>query len=284
MGAVLGLAVGLGLVLLMLAVTDDGTQRSRPARRHPLDDLLADAGVRGVRPAAVVGVSVAVGLAVAVLFLGLSRTWPIAVAFGLLAATSPVAALRYRARQRRTELRELWPDVVDNLASSVRAGRSLPDAVSQVGERGPEPLRPAFQRFAEDYRVSGRFHDALDDLKDRLADPTGDRIVESLRIARDVGGGDLGRVLRTLSAFLREEARARAELETRQSWVVNAARLAVASPWILLAMLSLRTTAVQAYQAPAGIAVLVGGLAASLVAYRLMLQLGRLPEDARVLR
>ena len=59
----------------------------------------------------------------------------------------------------------------------------------------------------------------------------GDRLVESLRIAREVGGTDLGHLLRTLSGFLREDARTRAELETRQSWTVNAARLAVAAPW-----------------------------------------------------
>ena len=45
----------------------------------------------------------------------------------------------------------------------------------------------------------------------------GDRLVESLRIAREVGGTDLGHLLRTLSGFLREDARTRAELETRQS-------------------------------------------------------------------
>ena len=71
--------------------------------------------------------------------------------------------------------------------------------------------------FADDYRPTGRFHDCLDRLKDRLADPVGDRLVETLRIAREVGGTDLGRLLRTLSAFLREDARTRAELETRQA-------------------------------------------------------------------
>jgi tight adherence protein B len=133
-------------------------------------------------------------------------------------------------------------------------------------------------------RSSGRFNECLDRLKVRLADPTGDRICESLRIAREVGGSDLGRLLRTLSAFLRDDARTRAELETRQGWVVNAARLAVAAPWLLLVLLSLRTESVRAYNAPGGWVVLAVGATACLVAYRLMLRLGRLPEDARVLR
>ena len=53
--------------------------------------------------------------------------------------------------------------------------------------------------FGVDYQVSGRFGDCLDRLKVRLADPVGDRVCESLRVARDVGGGDLGRLLRYLS-------------------------------------------------------------------------------------
>jgi len=133
-------------------------------------------------------------------------------------------------------------------------------------------------------RSTGRFNECLDRLKERLADPTGDRMCESLRIARDVGGSDLGRLLRTLSSFLRDDARTRAELETRQGWVVNAARLAVAAPWLLLALLSLRTESIRAYNAAGGWVVLTVGAAVCLIAYRLMLRLGRLPEDVRVLR
>jgi Flp pilus assembly protein TadB len=62
----------------------------------------------------------------------------VALAFG---AYAPVTLVRFRARQRRNELRELWHDVVDNLASAVRAGLSLPEALTQLGVRGPEPLR-----------------------------------------------------------------------------------------------------------------------------------------------
>jgi tight adherence protein B len=124
----------------------------------------------------------------------------------------------------------------------------------------------------------------LDRLKAALADPTGDRIVESLRLARQVGGTDLGRLLRTLSAFLREDARTRAELESRQSWTVNAARLAVAAPWIMLGLLSLRPEAVRAYNSATGLVVLAIGGAVCFVAYRLMIVLGRLPQEERVLR
>jgi len=96
--------------------------------------------------------------------------------------------------------------VVDNLASGIRAGLSLPEALGQVGERGPVELREPFRAFAADYRATGRFGNSLDALKNRLADPVADRIVEALRLTRDVGGTDLGRLLRTVSTFLRDDA------------------------------------------------------------------------------
>jgi tight adherence protein B len=189
-----------------------------------------------------------------------------------------------RARHRRVVRRDLWPEAVDNIASGVRAGLSLPEALTQLGERGPEPLREAFTEFGQDYRASGRFGECLDRLKERLADPVADRICEALRITREVGGCDLGRLLRSLSAFLRDDARTRAELEARQSWTVNGARLAVAAPWAVLALLATRPEAVRAYNSTTGSVVLVAGAAASLVAYRVMVRIGRLPQEERVLR
>ena len=91
-------------------------------------------------------------------------------------------------------------------------------------------------------------------------------------------------MLRTLSTFLREDARTRAELETRQGWTVNAARLATAAPWVVLAMLSLQRDSLQAYGTPAGVVVLAIGAGVTVVAYRLMIRIGRLPDDERVLR
>jgi tight adherence protein B len=285
MGALVGLLLGLGLFLVWRSFSPPPPRRrGRTSYRDRVDDLLARAGIEAVTPAGLVGSCLGVGAVVLVGMYVVSRSPAIALSFALIASWSPVALVRFRARQRRSELRDLWPEVVDNLASGVRAGLSLPEALTQVGVRGPEELRRPFVRFGEDYRATGRFYDCLDRLKVSLADPVGDRIVESLRMAREVGGSDLGRLLRTLSAFLREDARTRAELETRQGWTVNAARLAVAAPWIVLALLSLRPEAVDAYNTASGAVVLATGGGLCLVAYRLMIRIGRLPEEERVLR
>lgn len=285
MGVVTGLLLGAGMCLLLWALTTPVSHRPRRARwAENLTDLLVQAGAPGVSPGALLGTGALTGTLTAAVALGLTRSPAIATCFALMAAYGPLALVRTRARSRRAALRGVWPDVVDHLSSGIRAGLSLPEALGQLSERGPEELRPAFLAFAEDYRVDGRFGDCLDALKARLADPVADRIIEALRITRDVGGTDLGRLLRTLSAFLREDARTRGELEARQSWTVNAARLAVAAPWIVLALLSTRPEATSAYNTGAGAAVLALGAVCSVVAYQLMVRIGRLPEDVRVLR
>jgi tight adherence protein B len=284
MGAFLGLVAGVGLVLAFRLTGRSSRQSLHHGFHRRMAEVLAQAGYDGLRPEQLYGLSAIIGAVAFVVVGGISQTVSIAVAFAGFASYLPIAVVRRRQRQRSSELRAVWPDVVDNLASAVRAGMALPEALAQLAFRGPEQLRPAFAGFATDYRATGRFGDCLDRLKAALGDPVADRIVESLRIAREVGGSDLGRLLRTLSQFLREDARTRAELETRQGWTVGAARLALAAPWVVLGMLALRPETVSAYDSPAGVAILVVGGAVSFAAYRVMLRIGRLPDEPRVLR
>ena len=288
-GLGVGLVLGIGLFCIWWSCWPRDEPCASPAPPKAglvsrLSDELAQAGYDALTPRSLMG---ACALAFVLTFLtsaATTRVIPIALCFAVMAGYAPILLIRMRARRRRSVMRDLWPDVVDNIGSAVRAGLALPEALSQLTICGPQELRPAFASFAEDYRATGRFQDCLDRLKERLSDPVADRLIESLRIAREVGGSDLGRLLRTLSAFLREDARTRAELETRQGWTINAARLAVAAPWIVLAMLSSRPDALQAYSRPAGILVLAVGSALSFVAYRIMVRVGRLPEEGRVLR
>ena len=282
MGVLLGLAFGLGLVLIWSAFALP-RRPSSPRGPMGLRRTLDAAGLQGVTARSLLLLSVVLGVGVALAIQVVSRTAPVAAAFGALASYLPVAVVKGRARRRQREFAEVWPEAVDNLASAVRAGMSLPEALTGLGTRGPEPLRPAFRSFALDYQTSGRFADALDRLKDTLADPVGDRVVEGLRIAREVGGGDLGRLLRNLSGYLRDDLRTRSELESRQAWTVNGARLAVAAPWVVLFLLCFQPEVIQRYSSPGGVVVLLGGAVACLVAYRLMVRLGRLPTERRIL-
>lgn len=283
MGAVVGLMFASGVLLIV--------HRPKPSNgRSPLTrwnrrrrERLRQAGLDRMTPAQLVGAQVGCAVVAALLVLVVTRAGTIALCFAAFAFAAPVAAVSRLHRRRQLALRELWPEAVDHLASAVRAGMSLPEGLSALAVRGPEQLRPPFARFAAAYRVSGRFGPCLDSLKTDLADPVGDRICETVRVAREVGGSDVGAVLRALSELLRADARTRSELETRQGWVVNAARLAVAAPWVVLVMLGTQSGTLQVYDSASGVILLGVGAAVCVVAYRVMLRIGRLPDERRVL-
>ncbi|GAB3255562.1 type II secretion system F family protein [Nocardioides dilutus] len=283
MGALVGLGVGCGLLLVWSAFAFPREGRATVRNDGRVAQLLARAGLGEVSVTGFALLCVATGVLTAFVMQLVSGTAPVASAFGVMAGWLPVATVSARARRRQREFAEVWPEAVDNLVSAVRAGLSLPDALAGLGVRGPEPLRPAFDQFALDYQVTGRFGESLDRLKARLADPVGDRVVEGLRIAREVGGGELGRLLRNLSGYLREDVRTRSELESRQAWTVNGARLAVASPWLVLLFMSFQSEVIRRYASPGGVVVLAIGGGLCLVAYRLMMRIGRLPVERRIL-
>lgn len=282
MGIVLGLLAGMGGALVLLGLTT--SRRPRVRRPSRIARLIDRSGVDRVTPASLVGACAGAGVVAALVALVATAVPVVALIAGLVVGYLPILVLKRRGAQRARQLRGCWPDAVDTLGSAVRAGMSLPEAVIDLSTRGPEPLRPAFARFGAEYRATGSFAEALSVLKESLRDPVADRVVVSLGIAREVGGTDLGRVLSTLSEFLREDARTRGEIEARQSWTVNAARIAVAAPWVTLLLLCTRPEAVAAYATPTGTLVLAGSALMTIVAYRVMVGVGRLSDEPRVLR
>ena len=172
---------------------------------------------------------------------------PVVTAVPVAAVLAAIAgaALPGRWRRRRERLAldarlQQWPELLDNLTSAVRAGVPLPAALGGLAAAADPQLARALQNFTADYRRRGDFQAAIDGLLQQVHDPILDRVGQTLAITREVGGHDLPLVLRSLTTFVREDLRLRGELAARQSWTVNAARLAVAAPWLVLALLSAR--------------------------------------------
>ncbi len=282
MSVIVGLALGAGLLLVVSPFFWPRLADRRPSRQFAgIRERLIQAGLGQVSPALVVAVSAILGVATAAIVLATVSVVALAAAAGIVATLAPSLVIGWRARTRRRATRVVWPDVVDQLVSAVRSGLALPDSVMTLALSGPTATREAFGTFAEQYRTTGNFSTCVDELKSRLADPVADRILETLRMSREVGGSELTTVLRNLSAYLRQETAIRSEIEARQSWVMNAARLGVAAPWIVLLLLATRPEAAAAYNTAGGATLIVFGLVVSVIAYRLMIRLGRLPEDRR---
>ncbi len=283
MGVLVGLMFGCGLLSVWLWASTN--YRGAPAVASfltgPESQQSPNASLG--RPSRQQMFTLACGFAVGLTCYLLTDLLIVGVVGGAAGSFIPLMVVNRQKSREAHRRREAWPDVIDGLVSAVRAGMSLPEAVAAVGGRGPVVVRPIFEQFAHDYRVSGRFGESLVRLRSTLADPVADRIVEALLAARDVGGSDLGRMLRTLSDFVRQDLRLRGEAEARRSWTVNSARLAIAAPWIVLLLLSTRPDAAAAYQTMAGMVVIIGCAASCTLAYALMTKIGRLPDEQRVM-
>lgn len=283
MTLVLGALLAAGILLLVSPwVWPAGAGRAaETVRSGPLVRLLESAGFGTVHPRVIAIIAAGCGVvaaSVAWLVTGVAAFALVAAAAGALA---PFAWLRARRSRLLRSRRALWPDVCDLLIASVRAGMSLPDAVASLAVSAPASLRPPFAAFARDVEASGHFDSSIERVKAALADPVADRIIETLRMARQVGGTELTTVLRALAASVRADATLRGEVEARQSWIRGAAVLGVVAPWVILVLLSLRPEGAEAYTSPEGMALIVFGAAISVVAFRLMVRIGRLPEPRR---
>jgi tight adherence protein B len=191
------------------------------------------------------------------------------------------AVLRGRIAARQRRLRAAWPGLVDHIRQVIRSGGGVAEAVAGLEHHSPEELRGFFAAFGREVDAGARVDSALAQLKDEVADPVADRIIEALRMAHEVGGRELPSVLHSLQASVRADIAVREDALAKQSWIRAASRLGVAAPWLVLVVLSGRQETIDAYDSPAGIAIIVGGALLSALAYRMMSRLGRLPVDQR---
>lgn len=255
--------VMIGGCLLLLGIRAPRTHM--PLRVRPLHALHALHAIG----AALLGASLAL----------IATGLPVAAVLSFLAAGCVPSVLRrrHRSRVRRARLAS-WPVLLDDVTSAVRAGMNLPEALVRAGANSSMP--DDFAIFAGDYRRTGDFAAAVLALRQRIDEPVFDQLAQALIVTREVGGTDLTGVLRALGVFVRSEIQLRGELEARQSWTVNSARMAVAAPWVVLVLLCSRPATIAAYSQMAGILLLVIVAGFSAIAYAVMLRIARLTEVA----
>jgi tight adherence protein B len=206
----------------------------------------------------------------------------IALAFSLFVGLFLTLALRKNMNKRSIAVQEAAPELIDHLISGLQSGLSLNESLVGLSIRGPEALKPCFERFRINVYSSGDFVGALEQVKSELSEPTTDLIVESLLISKTLGGAELINILRLLGNFIREDLTLRREILVKQSWIKNSAHLSASAPWILLLLLSTQPSTAKAYATKTGILILLTGLLLTSLAYLWMNQLARLPQQSRV--
>lgn len=286
MTLVAALSVGLFFALLAGYLTGSVPQfrlRLAPtrSRRGGRQLWLQQAGVT-LRPSQFWLGSGAGALAAFLLIVAITRSPVVALVPAVAVAGLPRAYFGRRRVRRLQQVQAAWPDGLRDLLASIAAGRSLGQAVQALAATGPETLREAFARYPELARMLGTVP-ALEIIREELADPTSDRILEVLILAHERGGGVVRAILDDLVTATTRDLKLAEQLETEGLEMRINARAVVVLPWMVLVMLCATDGPFRAfYRSAAGTAVLALGLALSALGVVVLGRLGREQGEQRV--
>ncbi len=254
--------------------------RRRTGRRRPTPGRPVAAGNGIGEVAGATGLLAAVGAAVAYVLFGGVAPALVGAAF---AGSFPVASLRARRRRQLETAAEAWPRMLEELRLLTGSvGRSVPQALVEVGRRAPDPLRPAFAAAEREWLLTTDFERMTGVLKAALADPTADAVCETLVVANEVGGTGLEHRLAELVEDRLLDVQGRKDAAAKQAGVRFARRFVLLVPLgMAVAGLSIGSGRA-AYQTSAGQLAVVVAIASVAACWWWSGLLLRLPVEPRV--
>lgn len=287
---VLAMCAAIGTYLLVVARSDNSEprRRSMPSNvsaaglHHRAELALRRSGLDGVSPAQFAATAGAVGLGAALLASLAIGVGIGSLLIGLLAASTPAAMWRSRRAATRRAAQEHWPRLIEELrVLTGPMGRPIPQALLEVGCRGPLELRPAFAAAQREWNLTTDFGRTIAVLKERLGDPTADATCETLLVVHEVGG-DLDQRLSALADDRRRDLHDRKDAQAKLAGA-RTARLFVILVPVGMAIAGLNVGDGRgAYRSTVGQTLVVAGIAMVGGCWLWAARLMQLPTEERV--
>lgn len=134
----------------------------------------------------------------------------------LIGYVFPDSWLKTKIRQRKREIQQSLPDILDLLTVSVEAGLGFDAALLKVVEKQKGPLSEELLRVLQEIKMGRPRRDALRDLGKRNDDEDLSNVVASL-VQADQLGIPIGGVLRNQAKQIRQKRRQRAEEKAQKA-------------------------------------------------------------------
>jgi tight adherence protein B len=135
------------------------------------------------------------------------------VIFGAAVLLMPYAYVEARRSRRLRAFEEVLPSTLTLMASSLRAGFSLMQALETVSQEAGEPMRRELARVFTEVRLGRPIDDALGEVADRMNSRDLGWTVMAIRIQREVGG-NLASLLDTVADTMTKRQQLRREVRT----------------------------------------------------------------------
>jgi tight adherence protein B len=138
---------------------------------------------------------------------------PVMAVFGFVSvAALPMLTLRFLAARRKKRFAMLLPDALTTLAGSLRAGRSVGQAMDALSRELADPMGRELRKVVAETRLGRSLHDALSDAAVRIDSPDFRWTVLAMQIQAEVGG-NLAELLDQVAATVRERSRMKGEVK-----------------------------------------------------------------------
>jgi tight adherence protein B len=124
--------------------------------------------------------------------------------------------LKRRIAKRRQKMESQLAELLQMLASGLRAGFGLVQAMEQGAEQMPAPISVELRRTMRDMAMGASVEQALGALDDRVGSKDFDIVITAILIQRAVGG-NLAEILDNVAHTMRERERIRGEIRTLTS-------------------------------------------------------------------
>lgn len=224
--------LGVFLVVAPRPRSDDRPRNTARSIGNWTRRQLNEAGLEGASATTAIGliaIAALVGAAVGYAMFG-GLLPPLATA--VTAAALPTASIRNRRLSRRQAASDHWPTLIEEMrVLTAASGRSIPQALIEVGATAPAELRAAFDRARREWVLTTDFERTTEVLKTSLASPSADATLETLLIAHQLGGADLDRRLAELANDRRIDLNDRKDAAARQAGVRFSRKFVVLVPF-----------------------------------------------------
>jgi len=135
-----------------------------------------------------------------------------AILFGLFCGVAvPYLFLRILRGRRQKQFGAQFPDSLDIIVRSLRAGHPVPVAISMVGREMPDPIGSEFGIVSDEITYGADLETALRNLYFRIGQDDLPLFVTAVAIQGSTGG-NLGEILENLSAVIRERFKMRRKI------------------------------------------------------------------------
>lgn len=202
----------------------------RWGRRRSMNSVLEEAGV-ALRPGEFAVVALCGALAVSMLGV-LTAGLVGAVGGFVVTLLGARAVLSVMASRRRSKFSDQLGDTLQLLASSLRAGYALLQAVDSVARDADSPTGDEFRRLVIETRLGRDLSESLRAMGERVGGEDFEWVVQAIEINREVGG-DLAEVLDNVGDTIRERNQLRRQVKALTAEGRLSAYILLALPFVL---------------------------------------------------